>query len=29
MVENYIDLGDREEAHGMKNPKKALELKEL
>ena len=29
MVENYIDLDDREEAHGMKNPKKALELKEL
>ena len=30
MTKNLIDLRDREEAHGMENPKKVLELpKEL
>ena len=29
MAKNLIDLGDREEAHGMKNPKEVLEPKKL
>ena len=29
MAKNLIDLGDREEAHGMENPEEVLEPKEL